>query len=113
MKVFHAVIERITAFIATQIVWNFETQLLLQRSERKAELLHRAAELNTAGLPHLAEELQTQAQHFVPETTLAQMQTAAQSLPTLETRPQLPPPTPVPLKANKPQSKATRRAALK
>lgn len=86
MKVFHAIIERITAFIATQIVWNFETQLLLQRSERKAEHLHRAAELNNVGLPELSEELQTQAQHFVPKTTLTQMKTATQSLPTLETR---------------------------
>ena len=53
--------DRITAFVATHIVLSFETQMLQHQSERKADLLRRAAALEAEGLTAPAADLKSQA----------------------------------------------------
>ncbi|MCA9048842.1 MAG: hypothetical protein KDA89_08955 [Planctomycetaceae bacterium] len=61
LTLFRAISDRLNALLATHVALNFEQQLLLHHSDRKADLLRRARQLDDDGLSNLATELREHA----------------------------------------------------
>ena len=58
---FRAFCDRVKAAFVTDAAKDFETHLVLNSTERKAELYRQARAYEAEGLPHLAEELRARA----------------------------------------------------
>ena len=71
MNIFRVLGNRLAAMFATHVALDFEKQFLSLQSDRKAELLLKADELEERGLESLAAELREQAASLSFETPLA------------------------------------------
>jgi hypothetical protein len=71
LNLFRALSRRLYALFTTHVALDFEKQFLLHQSERKAELLQKAQELEEQGLTELAEELREQAENLSLERPLS------------------------------------------
>ena len=78
LNLFRALSRRLYALFATHVALDFEQQFLLQQSERKADLLQKAQELEEQGLTDLAEELREQARNLSLERPLSSVLPAAE-----------------------------------
>ena len=80
LTLFRAISDRIGALFATHVALDFEQQLLLHHSDRKADLLRRARQLEDDDLPELAAELRDQADRMSVQRPLASVLPATQDL---------------------------------
>lgn len=71
LTLFRAISDRLAALLATHVVLNYEQQLLRHHSDRKAELLRQARQLEDEGWPELATELREQVDQLSLERLLA------------------------------------------
>jgi hypothetical protein len=78
LNLFRALSRRLYALFTTHIALDFEKQFLLHQSDRKAELLQKAQELEEQGFTELAEELREQAEHLSLERPLSSVLSAAE-----------------------------------
>ena len=76
MNIFRVLGNRLAAMFATHVALDFEKQFLSLQSDRKAELLLKADELEERGLGGLAVELREQAASLSLEAPLASTNTA-------------------------------------
>jgi hypothetical protein len=76
MNIFRVLGNRLAAMFATHVALDFEKQFLSLQSDRKAELLLKADELEERGLGGLAVELREQAASLSLEAPLASANTA-------------------------------------
>ena len=75
MNIFRVLGNRLAAMFATHVALDFEKQFLSLQSDRKAELLLKADELEERGLGGLAVELREQAASLSLEAPLASTNT--------------------------------------
>lgn len=78
LNLFQALSRRLYALFTTHVALDFEKQFLLLQSERKADLLQKAQELEEQGLTELAEELRGQSEHLSLERPLSSVLPAAE-----------------------------------
>ena len=76
MNIFRVLGNRLAAMFATHVALDFEKQFLSLQSDRKAELLLKADELEQRGFDRLAVELREQAASLSLEAPLASTNTA-------------------------------------
>lgn len=80
LNLFRTLSRRLYALFATHIALDFEQQLLLQQSDRKADLLQKAQDLDERGLTELAEELRKQTESLSLERPLSSVLPATENL---------------------------------
>lgn len=78
LSLFRALSRRLYALFTTHVALDFEKQFLLLQSERKADLLQKAQELDEQGLTELAEELREQAENLSLDRPLSSVLPAAE-----------------------------------
>jgi hypothetical protein len=77
LNLFRALSRRLDALFTTHLALDFEQQFLLQQSDRKADLLQKAQDLEERGLTELAEELREQTRNLSLERPLSSVLPAA------------------------------------
>jgi hypothetical protein len=78
LNLFRALSRRLYALFTTHLALDFEQQFLLQQSDRKADLLQKAQDLEEQGLTELAEELREQTKNLSLERPLSSVLPAAE-----------------------------------
>ena len=76
IEIFRALSRRLYSLFATHVALDFEREFLLQQTDRKADLLRKAQELEEQGLSELAEELREQTRNLSVERPLSSVMPA-------------------------------------
>jgi len=80
LNLFRSLTARLTALFITHVALDFEQQLLVHQSDRKAALLNKARELEQQGLDDLAAELREQCDSLSLQRPLASVLPATAEL---------------------------------